>query len=331
MHAALLLAMVLFGAPTLPGGQHADPAGEAGHEPGLAGVVARVVALSEPLLRAPDRTAFLAALDLAALELDLSSLALQAWRAGDFDDGGPERRRSEALAELEAAVGPAWRGELRDGVALAASLGARLGEHPEVTAALRALAGEDAPTVHEVLGDPARPEPERRRLLQYLHGLVCAGALTAAAERGQRLPDWLAGLTIARWRGSLAQADALLRAGSVGEPASALEASPLAELLLRFQCQDGPRIAGLVRRDPAVVASLLAVRERVALCFPEVERVVLRPTWDPEGAEDPALMVRVHTSQSVAEAEAALARFDDWWLERSLQAATRVVVDVRLS
>ncbi len=340
MRAALLWTTLLFGAPLPAGAAPADPAGEVDAEYlDLAEIAARVIRLGAPLLDTTNRDAFFDALDTAVLKLDFSSLALETLHETTLREirRNLDTERAEALLEFEATVGPSWRSELRAGVARASVLTEQLVEHPSFVQGLHALTHEEAPTVQQILGDPTRPLEQRQAFLRYLRGFLCAGALAAAAEDGICMSDQLAELIIPRWRDSLEQLETVVRTGSFDppDPDASLDLSPIAELMLRFQCRDGERLARQLQADASLASLLLDLREQVPRFFPEAELgcVTLGSASNPDGeAEEPALIVALHTSQTVPDAELSLDRFDrGWWLDRSLQAATRVVVDVRFS
>lgn len=336
MRATLLLTTLLFGAP-LPDEQPPDPSSEVRPaKPGLAEITTRLVELSAPLLRCATRDEFFTTLDSAVLRLDLSALALATLTHSTHGDPAVdlEHLRAEAARQVEAIVGPAWRAELRAGLAQA-SRANTYADHPAIVGGLETLAEEDAPEIHEIFGDMHLPLGERRTLLRYFHGLLCAGALAAAAGRGEHLPDRLAALIIPLWRDTLRQVESVVQTGALRQLAEVhQDTSPLAELMLRFQCRDGEPIDACLRADPTLAALLIELHAQVMQHFPAdaLAAVKLTPTWSADEAEEPGLLVAIHTSQDLEEAEASLARLDHaWWLERSLQAATRVVVDVRFS
>jgi hypothetical protein len=337
MRATLLLATLLFGAPVLPDDQQQDPASEANTSgPGLAEIVDRLLELSEPLLRCASREEFFAALDLAVLRLDFTELALAGGEARHFAPGdADEQLRVAAVRQVEAIVSPTWRAELRAGLAEARAAHA-YAEHPAIVHGYASLTDESIPTIHQIIGDPTRPLTLRRALLQYVRGLLCAGALAATAVEGEALPDWLAELLIPQWRDTLQQLESFVQTGALREFAAdaRLEPSPAADLMLRFQCRDGEQVAGCLQADPPLAALLVELHTRALRYFPTdaIHAFTLGSSWAGDEAEEPALIVAIHTSQDLAEAEAALARLDhEWWLERSLQSTTRVVVDIRFT
>ena len=340
MRAALLWTTLLFGAPLPASAEQRDPASET--DPGysrLAEIAARVIDLAIPLLDAATREDFLATLDLAVLRLDFPSLLPGNFADTDLQEisGSMEQRRAEALLEFEAAVGPSWRAELRDGLARASALTQRFLAHSDFVEGLHALTDEGAPTIQQILGDPDRPLGERQAVLQYFRGCLCAGALAAAAARDLCIDDHLAAQIVPTWLDSLEQLAAAVTTGSFQPLAddASLELSPIGALLLHFQCDHGEGLAARLAADPSLAALLMEISGKARNFFPEpaLQQMTLRAAWSPEaGAEDPAILVAIHTSQEVADAEASLERFDrHWWLERSLQASTRVVVDIRLT
>lgn len=340
MRATLLLATLLLGAPVLPGEPSHDPASEvntAGPGPGLAEIGERLLELSEPLLHCASRDKFFAALDMAVLRLDVREFALAgSGEAGRLAAGeADEQLLDAAVRQVEAIVSPRWRAELRAGLAEARGLHA-YAEHPTIIRGLASLSDESIPTIHEIIGAPEKSLTLRHALLRYLRGLLCAGAVAAAAVEGEDLPDWLAALLIPQWRDTLQHLNTLLQTGELREsrPDVRFEPSLISDLMLRFQCHDGEQIAQCLQTDPLLAALLTEVHTRVLQYFPAdaIDAITLAPSGASEEPEEPALLVAIHTSQDVGEAEAALAQFDhEWWLERSLRSTTRVVVDIRLT
>ncbi len=340
MRAALLWTSLLFGAPLSAATDVVDPAGEADPEHvGLAEIAVRILDLSAPLLAAPDRDAFFTALDLALLQLDLSSIARETLHTADSRELERtfEAHRAEVILEFEATVSPAWRAELRAGITRAATLTQDLVTQPEFLQGLHMLTNEEAPTIQQLLGDRSRSLEQRRAVLQYFRGLLCAGALAAAADEGVCIRDELTQLIIPMWHESLQQLEAAMQTGSFPEPTArpTPHSSPLTALLLQFECRGGERLAMYLQSDPSLAPLLHELATQIPRYFAadDLEHLTLAPTWALDAdTEEPGLLVAIVTSQDITAAEASLERFDrEWWLGRSLQTATRVVVDIRFT
>jgi len=340
MRAALLLISLLFGVP-MPNTAHADPAAESGsfqEYTELAELGARVIDLAAPALRCTTRGELLAALDAGILGIEYSAQALQSVQDGHLQaviDSG-QHLHDAALTELAAIVGPAWRTELCQLVDRTASLIQRAIRHPTlVSHGVELLSDDDSPQVQTLLSDPERPLTQRQAALQYSRGFLCIAALGAAVNQGQPIPDQLTAWLLPLWSDSLRQFQHILEQGSFAELDADFASTPVAELMLRFQCHDGERLLALLHADPTLPSLLLELHERISTHFPDQtrEHIVLRPTWSADTEdEDPALVVAIYTAQEVADAEASLERLDiDGWLDRSETSSTRVIVDVRFT
>lgn len=340
MRAALLLISLLFGGP-MPDTAQADPAAESGssHEyTELAELGARVIDLVAPALQCTTRGDLLAALDAGVLGIEYSPLALEYVQTRHLQaaiDSG-QHLRDAALTELAALVGPAWRAELRQLVDRTAALIQRAIHHPTfVSHSVQLLTDDDSPQLQTLLSDPERPLTERQAALQYFRGFLCIAALGAAIDQEQPIPDQLTAWLLPLWSDSLRQFQHILERRGFAELGAEFASTPLAELMLRFQCCDGERLLALLHTDPSLPALLLELHERISTYFPDQtrEHIVLRPSWSADTEdEDPALMVAIYTTQEVADAEASLERLDsDGWLDRSQTSSTPVIVDVRFT
>ncbi len=334
MHAALLLATLIFGAPVLPHGAAGDPAGEdQDADSGILAIADGLLHLGEQLIESEDPGEYLRILDLAILEFDITPVFeilgdLAVRRALDHT---PDR--AEAVRALVDVADPAWRAELRDGLEEALQLLPSAVDHPGLLAGRSALT-EQPRELSQLLGDPDRPASMRLALLAYLRGFFGTAVLAVAADRGTQLSPWLSAAVIPAWRLCLHQLRRLLDAQTFA-PVDRSEAalSPLANVLSGYQCRDGRLLSPYFRRDPGLADFLCATHDQLSRFFPDAttERIWLTPAHDPDdGEEHPGLEITVFTRQDPDAARTALAAFDAaWWLDHC-NPPTRIVIDTHL-
>ena len=339
MRAALLLISLLFGVP-MPDMAQADPAAESGavqEYAELAEFGARVIDLAAPALRCTTRDELLAALDAGLLGIEYPPQVLEYMQGRHLQaaiDSGPQLSDT-SLKEFVALVESAWRAELRQLVDRTASLFQRAIAHPTLLNQGVQLLSDDSSQVQTLLSDPENPLTQRQAVLQYFRGLLCIAVLGAAMDQEQHIPDRLTAWLLQLWNDSLQQVQHVLEQGGIAELDADFVSTPLAELMLRFQCCDGERLLALLQADPSLPSLLLELHERISTHFSKgtCEHIALRPTWSADTAdEDAALLVAIYTTQEVADAEASLESLDsDGWLDRSQTSSTRIIVDVRFT
>lgn len=349
MQAALLLATLFFGAPVIPHLVADIPAADDQDEDSaISALAAEFIRHGAQVLASSDREAFRERLDLAILAFDIRPWLAALDHADALDHtelralADPPTRR-DAVQTLVDVVGPAWQSELRAGLKEAFELFVPTHDlSPRID--LRAFTRDVSPGIDlrtidlaATFGDRARPSATRKGLLEYLRGLLGAVVLASAADRGEVLPDWMSAAVIPRWRSAIRQLHATLDGAadhlSLAQQATA-DLGPTAQVLLDYQCTDGPTLAPCFLRDPGLAGFLAEIHHNLSIHFPDdrTDRLTLAPSWDHDDPESPpGLDITLYTRLDPASARAALARFDrEWWLIHCSRPQTRVTIDTHL-